>query len=135
MKKSILVALAVLFCGVTFGFATETKLDMTPTQWAAYKEARDAKNWAKAEELTVFPDVKAWDAQNQGQEKFVAEDYSGAKADFTRALGYADEADKVGRSEGLTNSDGVNLRDMVKKALDSIAKNEADSDEEDATSK
>jgi hypothetical protein len=124
MRKSILSVLAVLFCGVTIGFATETKLSMSPTQWAEYKEARAEKNWAKAEKLTVFPDVRAWDAQNQGQEKFVDKDYAGAKADFERALKHADEADKVGRSKGLTNSNGVKLRNMVKKALEAIKWNE-----------
>ena len=115
MKRILFLAL-LLVSG--FAFADNAKLSMDADSWAAYKDAREAKDWAKCEELTVFPDVKAWDANNQGQEKFVAEDYLGAKADFERALKHADKADEVGRSKGMEK-----LRKMVNKALRAIEKN------------
>jgi hypothetical protein len=90
-------------------------LTMSASQWAAYKAAREAKDWAACEELTVYPDVKAWDAQNQGQAKFVLTDYTGARTDFDRALTYADQAEALGRTKTMER-----LRAMVGKALKSI---------------
>lgn len=112
MKRAFLmVALFLGMCLTSGVFAQTAKLSMGKAKWEAYKQARLEKNWALCEQLTVFPDVKAWDANNAGYEAFKAGRYQEAHEDFVRALKYAKEADAIGRSRGMDKLRRMIFRD------------------------
>jgi hypothetical protein len=124
-----------LAIGFSLLFGTSFSQGMNSSDYKEYLADKSQTDWAAAEVLTIFPDVKGWDEWHQGIE-YIAdwknnqyyynmnvkqEDVNRALYHFDMAARYATWADKAGRS-GKGKNSTKNLRKMIAHGMSYIEK-------------